>query len=427
MSVRRRLLGCALLALSMTVVVESSPPSPARAGGVTPATRAVIESDLGAYAVAWSTIDSTLYVVGNQNRDASSSDVDVFVRRYRSDGRLVWQRTYRTDDPEFARGVAVDASGAVYVAGWTATDDQGDDVLLLKYSPRGVRQWVRSFDSSFSGDDRAYGVAVDVAGRVWVAGTVPAATDGSSQVWWSRWTSAGRRAGSWTTEFSILGRAEARAVAALPDGSGIALAGNTFETIDGSVSVYQDAWASVIDVDGGSRWMREFGRAGADDTWHGVAVGPSGEVYVTGEAAGRRTGSDIVVRRYSPTGKVGWTSVLALPGEDAGRGIAVSPSGATVVIAADRAHDTFDSDTIVRAYTAPGGHLWTRRVDSAGLYSGDTTPDAGLGVVVPGPVIAVGRADPGAISNSAAALPWVARFAADIGTPRWARIFDAFG
>lgn len=422
MSVRRRLLGCAVAVLAASLVV---PAPPLRAAAQPADTRVVIETDLGAYAVAWSSVDSALYVVGNQPRDPSSSNVDVVVRRYRSDGRLVWQRTYGTRQQEYARGVAVDATGAVYVAGWTTTSDRGDDALLLKYSARGVRQWVRTYDSAFSGDDRAHGVAVDVGGRVWVAGVVPAATDGSSQVWWGRWTSAGRRVGSWTTEFSILGRAEARSVAALPDGSGIVLAGNTFETIGGSVSVHQDAWVAVIDLGGGQRWTREFGRAGADDTWHGVAVGPAGDVYVTGEVVSRRTGADIVVRRYSPAGRVGWTSVLALPGDDAGRGIAVSASGATVVIAADRKHDTFDSDTIVRAYTAPGGHLWTRRVDSPGAYPGDTTPDAGLGVVVPGPVFAVGRADPGGASMSPT-LPWVGRFAADIGTPRWARTFDAF-
>lgn len=419
MSVRRRLLGCLVLVLATAAPAASvsAVPSPDDA-------RVVIESDLGAYAVAWSRTDGALYVVGNQPRDPSSSNIDIVVRRYRSDGRLVWQRTYGTRQQEFARGVAVDAAGAVYVAGWTTTSARGDDVLLVKFSPRGVRQWVRTFDSAFSGDDRAHAVAVDVVGRVWVAGVVPAATDGSSQVWWSRWTAAGRRTGSWTTEFSILGRAEARAVAALPDGSGIVLAGNTYETVDSTVTVYQDAWVSVVDVGGTQRWAREFGRVGVDDTWHGVAVGPSGDVYVTGEVAGRRTGSDIVVRRYAAGGKVGWTSVLALPGQDAGRGIAVSPDGSTVVIAADRDHDTFDSDTIVRAYTSPGGHLWTRRIDSTGSYPGDTTPDAGLGVVVPGPVYAVGRADPGGVSP---ALPWVGRFTADIGTLRWARTFDAFG
>ncbi len=425
MSVRRRLLGCAVLALSLTVVVDPSPPPTAHGAGATTATRAVIDSDLGAYAVAWSPVDSALYVVGNQNSDATSSDVDVFVRRYRSDGRLVWQRTYRTGELEYARGVAVDASGALYVAGWTTTADRGEDALLIKFSSRGTRQWVRTFDSTFSGDDRAYGVAVDVAGRVWVAGVVPAAAEGSSQVWWSRWTRSGRRAGSWTSEFSILGRSEARAIAALPDGSGVALAGNTFETIDGSVAVSQDAWLAVFDEGGGQRWTRRFGRQGVDDTLHGVAVGPAGEVYVTGEVSNGRTMTDIVVRGYSPRGRQVWSSVLALPGDDAGHGIAVSPNGQTVVVAAQRNRGSFDSDTIVRAYTAPGGHLWTRRIDSAGLYPGDTTPDAGLGVVVPGPVIAVGRADPGATSASPA-LPWVGRFAADIGTPRWAHIFDAF-
>jgi hypothetical protein len=421
MSVCRRLLGWVVVVLAASLV---APAPPLRTAAQPPDSRVVIETDIGAFAVAWSSVDSALYVVGNQPRTPSWSSIDIFVRRYRSDGRLAWQRTYATGHDEYARGVAVDAAGAVYLAGWTTTSDRGEDAVLIKYSSRGVRQWVRTYDSAFSGDDRAYGVAVDVAGRVWVAGVVPAATEGSSQVWWSRWTAAGERLGSWTTEFSILGNAEARAVAALPDGSGIALAGNTYETIDGSVSVYHDAWVSVVDIGGGQRWMREFGRADADDTWHGVAVGPAGDVYVTGEVVGHRTGSDIVVRRYSPTGKVGWTSVLALPADDAGRGIAVSPDGFTVVIAGDRNHGTFASDTIVRAYTAPGGHLWTRRVDSPGLYPGDTSLDTGLGVVVPGPVFAVGRADPGASLLST--QPWVGRFAADIGTPRWARSFDVF-
>ena len=81
-----------------------------------------------------------------------------------------------------AISLAVDASGAVYLAGFTASYDfptanpvqnlngGGNDVFVAKLNPAGTALVYCTYLGG-SGDDRAYGIAVDAAGSAYVAGS----------------------------------------------------------------------------------------------------------------------------------------------------------------------------------------------------------------------------------------------------------------
>jgi hypothetical protein len=79
--------------------------------------------------------------------------------------------------------VAVDASGNVYVAGFTAggldgNTNAGDlDFFLVKYSPAGERLWTRQFGTARL--DIANGVAVNASGNVYLAGRTGGGLDGN--------------------------------------------------------------------------------------------------------------------------------------------------------------------------------------------------------------------------------------------------------
>lgn len=376
----------------------------------------ILDQDVGAFSAAWSDVDRSLYVAGNT--PSGDSDVDIFVRRYSSDGRLIWQRLIATPSAEYARGIAVDPAGGVVIAGWRTTVES-EDALVAKFNARGIQQWVKTYDDWTGGDDRANAVAVDAKGRIWVAGRVPAATQGSSKIWWSQWTSAGRMAKEWNARFSAIGRSEALGIAVTADR--VILSGTTFEVVDQQVGIRQDAWLGAFRTDGTGIWERTWGAKGGDDAARGVAVDRNGNVYATGDVwAASHT--DAFARSYTSAGRVRWTKTLAREGNDTGRGIAVNPSGSRVVMVGSLDVDTFSSDILVRTFTTPGGLVWSRVISGSGMSPSTSTPDAGLGVAVATSVFVVGRMAPDrAVPDIAQA--WTARMRLDTGKTEWTQTY----
>jgi hypothetical protein len=200
-----------------------------------------------------------------------------------------------------ATAIAVDGSGNTYVAGWTESDDfpagsqvtgargNGVDAFVAKLSPSG--SLVYSTYIGGSGDDRAFGIAVDGAGAAYVTG--------------------------WTTSWNFPGVGGMRSW----------LAGG------------RDAFLIKLSAGGsGLEFGTFFGGSGYDA---GYAVAVSGSTpYVAGETnssdlpalgafqSSNAGGFDGFVAMFSPAGNtVIYSTYLGGSGEDAVRGLAVSSSG----------------------------------------------------------------------------------------------------
>ena len=95
-----------------------------------------------------------------------------------------WTRQFGTSDNDYAPGLAVDASGNVYIAGWTEgafpgeSSSGGTDAFVRKYDGSGNELWTRQFGTSTS--DVARGVVVDTSDNVYVAGYTFGALPGQS-------------------------------------------------------------------------------------------------------------------------------------------------------------------------------------------------------------------------------------------------------
>ncbi|MEI8041733.1 MAG: SBBP repeat-containing protein, partial [Verrucomicrobiota bacterium] len=65
---------------------------------------------------------------------------DVFFSKFSSGGTELWTQQVGTPDTDLAAGIALDASGGIYIAGWTTGDFDGyvnkglSDVFLMKYA-----------------------------------------------------------------------------------------------------------------------------------------------------------------------------------------------------------------------------------------------------------------------------------------------------
>jgi hypothetical protein len=133
-------------------------------------------------AMAVSADSSDVYVVGftqgtlpDQTREGEEGEEDAFIIKYNSDGEEIWTRQFGTSEFDTARGVSVDSSGGVYVAGDTfgafsgETNEGEDDTFVRKYNSDGEEIWTRQFGSSDS-DTADGGVSVDSSSGVYVSG-----------------------------------------------------------------------------------------------------------------------------------------------------------------------------------------------------------------------------------------------------------------
>ena len=104
----------------------------------------------------------------------SLGSVDAFVRKYDATGAEQWTRQFGTTGADYAYAVAVDATGNIFVGGFTSgifpgqTSAGGMDLFVRKYDATGVEQWTRQF--GWPGDDHGYSLSVDSAGNVYFVG-----------------------------------------------------------------------------------------------------------------------------------------------------------------------------------------------------------------------------------------------------------------
>src|SRR5205085_1047755 len=90
----------------------------------------------------------------------SASGVQQWVQRYNGTGNS-------TDE---ASSVKADASGNVYVTGWSYGTGSGSDYATIKYNSAGVQQWLQKYNGPGNASDKASSIAVDAAGKVYITG-----------------------------------------------------------------------------------------------------------------------------------------------------------------------------------------------------------------------------------------------------------------
>lgn len=131
-----------------------------------------------AYGVARDSEDN-LIVVGSVLVDADTDHHDWAVRKYKSDGALLWatQYDYSTGHDQ-ALYVAVDRNDDVIVSGYRRNDGvSGDnDWYLVKYAKDGdgsggaTVMWEQSWDNGLSLHGNGYEIAVEKGGNFYVIG-----------------------------------------------------------------------------------------------------------------------------------------------------------------------------------------------------------------------------------------------------------------
>lgn len=118
------------------------------------------------------TPSGNILVTGYANNSNRTGGLGMPLLELDPSGRLLWERVYRVPGFADGTGLAVDASGNIYLTGrFRLSYPPPNGILLLKFNSTGYLLW-QAGDSSTTGQDYGVGILVDSAGRPIIAGSV---------------------------------------------------------------------------------------------------------------------------------------------------------------------------------------------------------------------------------------------------------------
>jgi hypothetical protein len=297
-------------------------------------------------------------------------------------GVAPWTVQTGTEGIDALQGIAVDASGSIYTAGFTEGSYDGHpnagqfDAVVVKFDRSGSMQWSRQLGTA--ADDSAYAVALDAGGNVYVAGTTEGEladlpNHGTVDMFVAKYDSNGSQL--WVRQFQSDGTNLPRAMAADASGGVVVVGYTTGSLFSPYAGGNSDLFVMKLDGAGALIWGRQSGTATVDNAG-GVAISDSGEVYVAGYTTGMLDGNarlgdaDIFLSKYDASGNRQWTRQIGTAALDIASSLAID--GAGNLYLAGRTGGSLGAqasagglDAIVAKFDEAGVLLWISQFGSA--------------------------------------------------------------
>jgi hypothetical protein len=250
-----------------------------------------------------------------------------------------WVKLLGSAGYDYGYGIAVDTTGNAYITGNTDGDLDGNtnagrnDIFVSKYDGIGTRIWTKLLGTA--GYDHGRGIAVDPNGNAYLTGSTNGDLEGNAfvgsyDIFVSKYDTDGTRL--WTRQLGTTESDHSYGIAVDPSGN-VYITGFTEGDLDGNANAgYRDIFVSKYDTDGTRLWTRQLGTTEAE-YGYGIVVDPSGNAYITGKTHGDLDGNantgneDIFVSKYDTNGVLQWTSLLGTAGNESGSGIAADSNG----------------------------------------------------------------------------------------------------
>jgi uncharacterized delta-60 repeat protein len=117
-------------------------------------------------------VDASGYVYVTGYSDGGDTSYDYATIKYDSDGNEQWAARFNgTDDKfDYAHAIALDSSGCVYVTGYSDNSSTRQDYATVKYDLSGRQLWVATYNGPSNNNDRACSILVDPSDNVYVTG-----------------------------------------------------------------------------------------------------------------------------------------------------------------------------------------------------------------------------------------------------------------
>jgi hypothetical protein len=324
---------------------------------------------------------------------------DIGLLKYDAAGRLKWARSY--DGPaagdDWAEAIAVDRKGNVLVAGRSYAANGRVGVVVLKYRPNGDLAWPQAarYDSdpsdANSGGVFCKGLAIDADGNAYVAGWSEynvsgtqtnsaitlkfGAADGVKK--WGQIYEARHNPGSYADHMTLRG-------------SSVVITGSTERSADSE----RDALIVKYSLGGVEKGWMEWGvDDGLGEFFSGVALDGKGNAFVTGDQwLVRFTGTDkaVTMKLNATLSKVLWQKPYQPAGRYAGGDLVALDGLGNVYVSGVRKTFAGDLDMLTMKYSSGGVRRWLKGWSGGGPHNDESY---GLALGTNGGVYVTGRAN----------------------------------
>ncbi len=268
------------------------------------------------------TLDATgnIYVTG-YSWGGAANDFDYATVKYNTNGALQWSNRYNNaamNKHDEARAIAVDATGAVFVTGYsrgTGISSSNYDYATIKISNTGAAVWNTRYDGPAKDYDRANSIAIDGKGGVYVTGRSKQGASSAEDIVTIKYRDSSNTAvQKWLKIYdgAVIGFDEGKAIA-----------------IDGSKSVYVNGYSYggstknhdfvtlKYDSMGTFTWITKYnGTASNIDQGAAIQLDPGGNVYVAGSSIGTGSNFDFETIKYCQFKTTGTPDVAICAGKN---------------------------------------------------------------------------------------------------------------
>ena len=361
-------------------------------------------------------------------QSAIAGGYDLYIAKFNSYGGQLWSTYYGTSGSDQAQGMALDASGNIYVTGYTSSNGLatsgaykssiagGNDGFLIKFNNSGTRLWGTYIGGG--NEDFAEGVALDASGNIFVCGRTQSTGMATSGAYLSSFNSSiGYNVSAYIIKFSNAGSLSWATYfgadnSTYPGSMDVDKSGNLFITgytgytklatkgaFQTSHAVDYDAFLAKFSSSGSLYWCTLFsGSAGAYG--FGVVCDASDNVLISGytrsDASLATAGAyqtsfggqtDIYLAKFSNSGALAWATYYGGAGYDYFYGMCVDAdesiyltggTGSSDGIATDGAYQSTlagSIDVFVAKFSKAGKIVW-------GTYYGGSSVEYGYGMCV---------------------------------------------
>lgn len=312
------------------------------------------------------------------------TDRNFALQKIDPNGNTLWMRTLNgtsTASIDDAFGVAVDASGNIFVGGFLKNLGQSYDYKVAKYNQLGDTLWTRAYNYVAANEsDKAIALELDASGNVILTGRSDSDPNVTSNddVLTVKWNTDGTLL--WATRFNGTGNLNdsPKSMKVSPTGN-IYIAGKTFNGLN------NDYLLLKYNSSGVQQWVKTYDGSGADEAVK-VVIDNNENIYITGFSAdATNSDTNIVTIKYDVLGSLIWTKTFdgAAHGNDHGEGMIIDNAG-NVIVAGTTDYDanstTLNNNIVTIKYDASGNELWNKIYDNQSLLD-DQACEVGVDIL----------------------------------------------
>lgn len=309
------------------------------------------------------------YVTGES--DGTGTGRDIITIKYDPNGTQLWAKRFNgaSNGNDVGNSIVLDASGNVYVTGYTTNMGGNRDYVTIKYDASGTQQFAVTFAGAGNGNDEAIGVAFS-NNRLYVTGTSINASGNSDLVTLRLNPNTG--ANVWTKSINGTANSNDIAYALLAYNNDVVVVGQIVNSVTGNdyVTTYYNG------NNGNTNWQKTYDYVNTNGSGTALCVDASGNFAVTGFVT---NGSLIEYHTllYNTSGVQLWVNKVntGLTSINANPQIAVDPIANHFYVSGQKLGT--GSDILVYQITPSGNKSWEETFNGA-----QNSTDAAVDLVV---------------------------------------------